>query len=118
MRRLRSIVLLSIAVAAAAGCSRAISEFRDDLRREKQQQGNAGQAGDGACGKGGQGRVNVSIWQQRVQDFQARQFKGKQGFQSAKQNLLSDLANERERACTWEFPAVDDLIAQARSAKY
>jgi hypothetical protein len=112
------VVVLSIALATAAGCSRAAEEFRDDLRRERRRERDAGHVGDGACGQGGQGRVNVSMWQRRVDDFRARQFKRREGFQNAKQELLSDLANERERACVWEYPPLDDLTAQVRATRY
>jgi hypothetical protein len=66
----------------------------------------------------GRGRVNMRKWQQRVNDFTAKAYKNKKNFQNAKQQLLSDLASERDKACNWETRQVDDMMSQVRSQKW
>jgi hypothetical protein len=66
----------------------------------------------------GRGRVNMRKWQQRVNDFSSKAYKNKKNFQTAKQNLLSDLASERSKACNWETRRVDDMMAQVRAQRW
>lgn len=119
MRDLRptALILLAFAVLTTAGCT-----TRDWNRYSRDGGGwnddwNDRYRNVDDCQRG-RGRVNVRKWQQRVHDFTTTAYKNKKNFQTAKQNLLADLANERDKACNWETRQVDDMMAQVRSQKW
>jgi hypothetical protein len=116
MRHPRSAALLVVLMLVATACS------QRDWNRGRRNTGwdedwNDRWRNVDDCQRG-KGRVNMRKWQQRVDDFQTRPYKNKKNFQHDKQQLLSDLSNERAKACNWETRRVDDMMAQVRSQRW
>ncbi len=116
MRTLRPIGLLLL-IALAAGCSqRDLNRYRRTEDRWNDDW-NQRQWENDDCRKG-RGRVNMKKWRERVDDFEERGYKNKKNFQNAKQDLLSGLASERDRACPWEQRQIDDMMAEVRNQRW